>query len=218
MSRIPTITEQELSKLKPAGLDGDFLSRLTDCAEGTHTCLSVDEVAFEARVRALRPRAIPGALHSSLLDALGDTPFAVDEKIVLFNKPSSGTVVMGRKKSAFPFNVAAAAAVALLGSLAAFMIPANTQKGQSAETGDTPESFPAPLPFTTAPSMVAPASFNRNPSETRDVGVIWRGKNEPHRVMRETYMEKVIVMDSAGNPVVKDRPRFEYVIIPEKID
>lgn len=216
MSRIPTITEQELSNLNPAGIDEDFLARLTACAEGTHASLSGDEATFETRLRALRPRAISSALHSSLLAALGDTPFAVDEKIVLFNKPSSGTFAAGRKKSAFRFNVAAAAAVALLGSLAAFMVPAETQKSQSAVTGDMPESFPAPI--TTMPSLVAPASFNRNPSETRDEGVIWRGKNQPHRVLRMTYKEKVIVMDPAGNPVSVDRPRFEYVIIPEKID
>jgi len=216
MSRIPTITEQELSILNPAGLDEDFLSRLTACAEGTHASLSDGEAAFETRLRALRPRVISSALQSSLLEALGDTPFAVDDKIVLFNKPSSGTVATDKKKSAFRFNVAAAAAVALLGSLAAFMVPAKTNQGQTAETGDASESVSPP--FTTAPSMVAPASFNRNPSETRDEGVIWRGKNQPHRVLRMTYMEKVTVMDAAGNTESVERPRFEYVIIPEKID
>ncbi len=216
MSRIPTITEQELSNLNPAGLDEDFLARLTACAEGSHESLSDDEAAFEARLRALRPSPISGALQASLLDSLGDAPFAVDEKIVLFNKSSSATVAVGGKKSAFRFNVAAAAAVALLGSLAAFMIPAETKKVQSADTKDTPESFSAP--FTAAPSLVAPASFNGTPSETRDEGVIWRGKNQPHRVLRMTYMDKVFVLDAVGNPVSVERPRFEYVIIPEKID
>ncbi len=216
MSKIPTITEQELSNLNPAGLREDYLARLTACAEGVHASLSDDEVAFEARLRALRPSVISSALQASLLDSLGDTPFAVDEKIVLFNKPSSAAVAGGAKKISLRFNVAAAAAVALLGSLAAFMIPTETRKELSTETRDAPESFSSPL--STAPSQVAPASFNGNPSETRDEGVIWRGKNQPHRVLRMTYMDKVSVMDAAGNPVSEERPRFEYVIIPEKID
>lgn len=216
MSKIPTITERELSNLNPTGLDDDFLSRLTACAEGTHVQLFDEEAAFEARLRALRPRSIPNALRSSLLDALGDTPFAVDDKILLFNKPSNGASVTGQKKSALRFNIAAAAAVALLGSLAALMVPAETKHVQTAVTGDKSESLSPP--FTTAPSMIAPASFNRNPSETRDEGVIWRGKNQPHRVLRMTYMEKVTVLDAAGNPAIVEKPRFEYVIVPEKID
>lgn len=216
MSRIPTITEQELSNLNPSGLDEAFLVRLTACAEGNHSVLSEDEVAFEMTLRALRPRTIPSALQLSLLDALGDAPFSVDEKIVLFNKPSSGAFTNGSKKTPFRFDIAAAAAVALLGSIAAFMVPAETQKGYNAVTVDPAESIT--IPFTTAPSNVSPAGFNRNLSETRDEGVIWRGKNQPHRVTRMTYMEKAIVIDAAGNPVSVDRPRFEYVIIPEKID
>lgn len=216
MSRIPTVTERELGNLNPAGLDEDFLSRLAACAEGNHARLSDGEAAFEARLRALRPATVPGALESSLLGALGDTPFAVDDKIVLFNKPSSGAAATGTKGSAFRFNVAAAAAVALLGTLAAFMVPAETNQGQAAGTGDTSGS--PPPPFAAAPSLVAPASFSRDPSETRDEGVIWRGKNQPHRVLRMTYMEKVTVMDADGNPTSVERPRFEYVIIPEKID
>lgn len=216
MSRIPTITEQELSNLQPSGLDEDFLARLTACAEGTQLDLSEDEIALESRLRALRPRKIPSALQTSLLDALGDTPFAVDDKIVLFNKPSSGTVRADSKRSSFRFNLGAAAAVALLGSIAAFMVPKETHNDQKTVTGEEPKSFAAPLTIT--PAQVAPASFTRNPSETRDEGVIWRGKNQPHRVLRLTYMDQVMTKDAAGNPISTQRPRVEYVIIPEKID
>ncbi len=216
MSRIPTITEQELSNLHPTGLDEDFLARLTACAEGTQLELSEDELALETRLRAIGPRTIPSALQTSLLATLGDTPFSVDEKIVLFSKPSSGKVMAGNKRSAFRFNIAAAAAVALLGSIAAFMIPAETPNDQKTATGNATESFPAPL--APAPELVAPAFFNPNTSETRDEGVIWQGKNQPHRVLRRTYMDQVLTKDADGNPVTELRPRVEYVIIPEKID
>jgi hypothetical protein len=77
---------------------------------------------------------------------------------------------------------------------------------------------PAIIPNSPEPSNFAPASFNRNLSETRDEGVIWRGKNQPHRVMRLTYMDQVTVTGADGKPVTVEKPRVEYVIIPEKVD
>ncbi len=216
MSRIPTIIEQELSNLQPNGLDEDFLARLTACAEGTQLDLSEEEVAFESRLRAIRPRKVPTSLQNALLDTLSDTPFAVDEKIVLFNKPSSATAASGKKSSAFHLNIAAAAAFALLGSIAALMVPAKNQNDQKTAINNSAESFPPPL--RPSPELVAPAFFNSNPSETQDEGVIWQGKNQPHRVLRRTYMDQVLTKDAAGNPVTELRPRVEYVIIPEKID
>ena len=216
MSRIPTITEQELGNLQPTGLDEDFLARLTACAEETQLELSEDELAFESRLRAIRPRTIPSALQSSLLDVLGDTPFSVDEKIVLFNKSSSATVMAGKKWSAFRFNIVAAAAVALLGSLAAFMVPGEIRNVEKSVTSNVSASFPAPL--TPAPELVAPASFNPNPSVTQDQGAIWRGKNQPNRVLSRTYMDQVLSKDADGNPIIELRPRVEYEITPEKID
>lgn len=215
MSKMPTITEEELNTLHPKGLDEDFLARLAASAEGSDMNLSADEAAFEVYLRSQRPRPIPIALQDSLLVALGDTPFAMDEKIVLFNKPSSGAAIVDKKRSMFRFNIAAAAAVALLGSLAALMVPAETQGRQKTVAGD-PSSLSAPL--ATGASAIAPASFNRNPSETRDEGVIWRGKNEPHRVHRLTYMDQVTVTGADGKMRTTMRPRVEYVIIPEKID
>ena len=219
MSKMPTITEQELSNLQPTGLDEDFLARLTACADGTDLNITEGEAVFEAHLRALRPRPIPGTLKTSLLNALGDTPFALDEIIVLFNKPSSASVMYGKKLSAFRFNVAAAA-VALLGSLTAFLIPEGIRKGQSAETGDATGFVPAPITNTpsqikTAPSQIAPASIS---SHTRDEGVIWSDKNQPHRILRRIYMDQVLTKDAAGNFFPELRPRVEYVIIPDKID
>jgi hypothetical protein len=214
MSLIPTITEQHLRNLNPAGLDGDFLARLTASAEGTLTNLLEDEAAFENQLRAIAPRTIPASLHASLLVTLGDSPFAVDDKILLFNKPTAGSCATGKGRNTFRFNLAAAAAVALLGAIAAFMVPTETAQEQSVDTGDAPESFSAP--FAPVPSLVAP--INRNLSDTRDEGVVWRGKNQPHRVLRLTYMDQVTVLDADGNPVTEQRPRVEYIIIPEKID
>ncbi|MFN9027480.1 MAG: hypothetical protein ACK5VX_14925, partial [Akkermansiaceae bacterium] len=114
------------------------------------------------------------------------------------------------------FNLAAASAVALLGSLAALITP-----GQNNETITyNPERFiQEPSTVTTpTPSTFAPASFNHSLSETRDEGVIWNQANHPHRVLRFTYIERVTLKNGKGELIQVDRPREEYVIIPEKID
>lgn len=214
MSRIPTITEQQLSNLDPTGLDGDFLARLTACAEGTLMNLSEDEAAFENRLRAIHPRTVAFSLQTKLLETLGVTPFAVDDKIVLFNKSAIGRVGTGKNWKSFRYNLAAAAAVALIGIIAAFMVPTETAKDRSADIGADSESFAAPL----APAAALVAPISRNLSGTRDEGVVWRGKNQPHRVLRMTYTDQVTVMDAEGNPVTKQLPHVEYVIIPERLD
>lgn len=219
MPKIPSITEQELRNLAPSGLDEDFLSRLTACAEGTAESLSDDELDFENHLRAIRPRKIPAAFQGKLMAAVGDAPFSVDGTIVLFNKATAGT--KSKKPRRFlHFNIAAAAAVALLGSIAAFMVPGKSAENLGADAGSSKEPIVAPSIIPNSPeiSNFAPASFNANPSETRDEGVIWRGKNQPHRVLRLTYMDQVTVTGADGNPKTVEKPRVEYVIIPEKVD
>lgn len=211
MPKIPTIFEQELRNQAPARLDGALLERLTACAEGSQTEIPEEDREFAARLAAAKPRAIPTALQSSLLEAIGDTPFALDGKIVLFNKQSKPGPA---KLPSFRFpNIAAAAAVALLGALAALMVPG--QGGRETVEADNTNLHPA-API--ANSHFAPASYGRNLSETRDEGVIWSGKNQPHRVLRLTYTDKITMKNDKGETIQVERPRHEYVLIPEKID
>ena len=139
----------------------------------------------------------------------------MDGKIVLFHKgPTEERKVVVRAN--FRRHLTAAAAVALFGSLAALLIP----NGGQAPLADrkTPDTSPlATLPFA-SPTQVAPISFGSKLSETRDEGIVWRGKNQPHRVLRLTYTEQVITKDAAGNTVRTEQPRVEYMIVPEKID
>lgn len=209
MPKIPTIFEQELRNQTPARLDTGFLDRLTASAEGTFTVLADTDASFESLLASVKPRPLPAALQSSLSAALDGTPFAVDEKIVLFH--GSAKAGHGKIPSFRRFNIAAAAAVAILGAAAAFMVPQGGRT-ETAERSNPPEIG------TVASANFAPTSFGRNPSETRDEGVIWRGKNQPHRVLRLTYMENVTTKNADGETIQVQRPHYEYVIIPEKID
>lgn len=214
MSKIPTIAEQKLANLQPNKLDEDFMSRLLASTDDSQTELTDAERQFETSLRKFSPPKLSSSFDSKLIGILNDTPFHVDEKIVLFHKSTS-------RASATPskfrrFNIAAAAAVALLGSLAAWITPA--------PNSDTVEIAPARViqntsPLTTsAPSSFAPAGFNRSLNGTRDEGVIWNPSNRPHRVMRFTYTERVTMKNEKGELIQVERPRVEYVVIPEKLD
>lgn len=209
MPNIPTIFEQELRNHTPAPLDAQFLDRLTACAEGTFTELSDGDEEFESLLGAVNPRPLPSALQASLAATLDGTPFAVDEKIVLFH--GSAKAGHGKSRDFRRFNIAAAAAVALLGAAAAFMVP-QANRAQTAERVNPPASG------TVSSANVAPAAYGRNLSETRDEGVIWHGKNQPHRVWRFTHMENVTTTNADGETIRIQRPHYEYVVIPEKID
>jgi hypothetical protein len=214
MSKIPTIAEQKLADLQPNKLDEDFMSRLLASTDGSLTELTDAERQFETSLCKFSPPKLSSSFDSTLIDILNNTPFHVDEKIVLFHKSTS-------RASAAPskfrrFNIAAAAAVALLGSLAAWITPTPNKE----TVVIVPERIiQQPSPITTqTPSSFAPAGFNRSLSGTRDEGVIWNPSNRPHRVMRFTYMERVTMKNEKGELIQVEQPRVEYVVIPEKLD
>jgi hypothetical protein len=210
MPKIPNIFEEELRSHTPARLDGDLLARLTASAEGTQTDLSNDDVEFEAFLGAVKPRAIPTALKDSLLSSIGDTPFAVDEKIVLFHKSTKATST--RRGSFLRYNVAAAAAVALLGTIAALMVPHPDGGKDKMAAGESPIENPA------ATGVAIETNFTRDSYKTRDEGVFWRSKNQPNRHIRLEFTDKVTMKNRKGEVFQFERPRYEDVIIPEKID
>ena len=221
MPRIPSSEEQALGKLTPAALDEGFLARLTACTDGSATELSAEEMDFEASLRSITPRNVPSALSASLLETLSVAPFAVDEKIVLFNGESKAKAKSGRS-NIFRFNIAAAAAVALLGSLAAFMVP---QKDAISSLTVANDSSRASLDEVAVPYVhpsenqnIAAASFDTSLRETRDEGVRWSSAFQPQRIMRFTYTDEVTVLNDSGEEVQVKRPRIEYVIVPERVD
>lgn len=213
MSKIPTIAEQQLANLQPNQLDEDFMSRLLASADGSLFELTEAELQFESSLRKWSPKKLFPSQDSALLDILNNTPFHVNEKIVLFHKSASrasGTTSKLRR-----FNLAAAAAVALFGSLAAWITPNQTK--ETAEIAPS-KSFNSPRITSPASNSFAPAAFKRNLSNTHDEGVIWNESSRPHRVMRFTYMDRVTLKNEKGDSIHVEKPREEYVIIPEKID
>jgi hypothetical protein len=206
--------EPELLKLKACPLGDDLLNRLEACATGRDMELTDREVQFENDLRKLPPARLSAQELDELAALTHGTPFAVDEKIVLFPKAA------GKTRSTHRPMWRAAAAVALIGAATAFLVP------QRAEQPD-PATAAAPLPPTPTQAQEAlsrptlnlsPASFNRGIAEAQDEGVVWHGPDRPHRVLRIVYMDKVVWRNAQGQVFEVEQPRVEYILVPEKID
>ncbi|MGJ8634221.1 MAG: hypothetical protein ACSHX7_09905 [Luteolibacter sp.] len=220
MSKIPSILEQQLENLRPAGLDEAFLNRLTACAEGEGELLSGEESLAESNLGQKAPSRVPEALQKKLLESIGDTPFSVDGTIVLFNKANKGQAPAGtRKHSNFmKFNIAAAAAVALLGSITALVYPGASGGSGQPMADRAPMTESAPLAEIASPVNYAPASYNRDLSSMRDEGVILQNDRPPYRSFGIIFRDKVTVENENGETIQIEQPRYERVLIPEKID
>ncbi len=212
MSKIPTIAEQQLANLQPGKLDVDFMSRLVASADGSIMELTVEEIEFESYLRKFVPNKISLVTQDRLHGILDGTPFHVDEKIVLFHKSNKQKAAYSSKSRRF--NIAAAAAVALLGSLAAWITPGTDS--HQITTGNPSNQQPSLI--APASNSFSPAGFNRNLKASRDEGVIWNGPQRPHRVLRFTYMDRVTLKNEKGELIQVEQPREEFVIIPEKVD
>lgn len=217
MSKIPSIEEQQLSKLSPTTLDDGLLDRLTACAEGTNSELSIEEVDFEVSLRRIRPRNTPSALSTSLLATLSEAPFAVDEKIVLFNGKGR-TGAKSPKNNILRFNIAAAAAVALLGSVAALMVPQNQTATPVLVGNGTPPAPYEEVEFPYIPALsndsFSTASLNTNELGTSDEVVTWSYPMQSHRIMRPTYFDE----PSGENNLHTNQTRLQYGIVPVSSD
>ncbi len=208
--------EQALRDLGPAPLGEDFLGRLEGAAEGTLAVLSAEEIRHEKALRAHRPLALPADFLACLEGVVADVPFVKDEKIVLFTKAAKTAPVAARRAQARPM-WAAAAAVALIGAATALFIP-----GRQAVTG-TVAARPVVLDQAAGPISADPnfraAGFTRGLGEVADQGVAWDGgAGQPHRVVRVKYLDRVTLKDKDGRTYEVEQPRFEYILIPEKVD
>lgn len=195
--------EAGLTALAPNALDEDFIIRLQGCAEGTWSSLLEDEIHFEHQLRAFPPAALDASYLDTLVAACSNASRTNQADVIQlgehrpFWKSRSG--------------MAAAAAIALLGAVTALFVPHSTKKSPG-----TIANTAMPVP-TVSSSNFIPAGYNRNLSEARSEGVIWRNR-EPHRIVRIVYTERVTLNNSKGERIELEQPRVEYVIVPAEVD
>ena len=207
--------EAALGGLRPVALDRMLLARLADATAGPLTSLNPAEASFENSLRQIQPAALTPALMAALEATLTRGAAPAAPAIVPFPQSAAH-----HPRHAHRPMLAAAAAVALLGAAAALFLPGKGSPHMAA----TPASRPAPTqPFTTPPPSpnsqnFVPAAFNTGLSQASDVGVIWQTKNQPQRVVKVVYWDRVTLVNPDGRKIECEVPRIEYILDPEKID
>jgi len=206
--------EANLRGLRPAALDRKLLARLEDSAKGTLTTADPADAPFEISLRQSQPAKLAPALMAALVATL-DAPHVTT--VVPF--PQAAPAPVGRRHSHRPM-LSAAAAVALLGVAAALFLPGKSRP----RTAATPIAQPPQVaPFANAPAPPAaqnfvPAAFNTGLSQASDEGVLWQSKNQPQRVVKVVYWDRVTLVNPEGRKIEYEKPRVEYILVPEKID
>ncbi len=209
MTPDPSSLEADLRELRASLLDEALLLRLEAAAEGTLTQLSHEEIRFEQFLRESSPARLPAAFLTKLEGVVLDTPFHVNEKIVMFPKGSAATKAP-RTRPIW----GAAAAVALIGAASALLMPSGKAPEKIARQSPPPS---APITSQAAGNFV-PASFNRGLSEVHDEGVVWKSNTQPHSLVRMVYKDKITLKDANGRTFQVEQPRIEYMLVPAKTD
>jgi hypothetical protein len=204
--------ENDLKRLRATALDESLLARLEACVDGSMTRLDPAALEFEQRLRTLSPARLSPELMNSLQATLAAVPFPpAQPKIVRF--PVGGTTTSSRSARPGRQWWGAAAAVAMFGALAGWLVPDGSKPQPVAGSGQ-----PSPGIRSAAPAQLLPASFNRGLSEASDEGVIWHSSEQPHRVFKVVYLERATLKDSSGRTYQIEQPRVEYILVPAKTD
>jgi hypothetical protein len=210
MTQDPSSLEASLRELQPSALDEELLARLEASTDGTLMEPTPAEIRLESELRKNSPSPLTQDFLAELESIFQGVPFPSEENIVLFPK-SPPTLPTPRKRPMW----ATAAAVGLIGALAAFMVP--TTRKAPATASHLPDS-PQTSPPAAASRNFVPASFDSGLSEVHDEGVIWKSNHEPHSLVRVVYKDKITLTDSNGRTVLVEQPRVEYMLVPAKTD
>ena len=197
--------ENDLLQHRAAGLDESLLARLEACAEGSWTNLDPLEIHMERRLSAIAPAPLPDALMERLQATLSAVPYpTAAPKIVSF----PGRAPAARRPQRQWWG--AAAAVALFGALAGWLVPHD-------QTGKSVTKLPQPAPgYPSSKSALVPAAFNRGLSQASDEGIFLHSNNQPHRVLKVVYRDRVTLKDAEGRTYQVEQPRVEYILVPAK--
>lgn len=214
MSSDSSSLDSQLRDLRASALDEALLDRLDACANGQWTRLDPTELAFENSLREFAPAKLPASLMRGLEDITAAVPFPnPDAKILSFPEKSAS------KRHHRGQGWAVAAAVALCGAVTALMMPREGSKNSTTvSTPDPVEASGSPAVPSPAGNRLVPAGFNTGIRETSDQGVIWQPNSAPHRVLKVVSMDKVTYKDASGRIYQIEKPRVDYILVPDKAD
>jgi hypothetical protein len=212
MSSDSSHIDSQLRDLRASALDEALLDRLDACANGQWTRLDPTELAFENSLKESTPASLPASLMRSLEGITAAVPFPnPDARIIEF--PEKAAPIRRHRNQGW----AVAAAVALCGAVTALMVPHEASKpGTIASTPATVGSSPSST--ATSGDRLVPAGFNTGIREASDQGVVWQPNSTPHRVLKVVSMDKVTYKDESGRTYQIEKPRVDYILVPDKAD
>lgn len=197
--------ENSLKAMRPAAPDAACVERLLAAVEGRLTAVEGPLAVLERRLESMKPSALPPAVADALLATVAKVPFPADEKVLLFPGAARRAKSEGARRPWY----AAAAAVAVAGAFSAFMLDGGGSGG-SAPLAKDARALPA--------AGYVPASVDTGLGDASDEGVLWTRDGKPVRMVRVIYKDRVSYRDAAGKVIEIERPRVEYLMVPEKID
>lgn len=161
---------------------------------------------FEEDLERLAPAGLPEGLISRMEAAMAGWQDAEseEEKVVPFPKVEEER--QGGSSRGF---WSAAAAVALLGAVVAFMLPDNNSGNSVAG--------PAAAPNYAAVSF-EPTNLDRNIVQASDGGVVFTNDDRPHRLVRVEYVDHLEYRNAAGAELHVEKPTVKFVLIPVETD
>lgn len=200
--------EDALKAIRPASLAPASMDRLLAAVEGRGLAADPALVSVENSLGSMTPRAVRSEAADAMLATVSTVPFPVDEKVVLF--PGSSKPVE-KSASRRPW-YAAAAAMAVAGAFSAMMVEQPRVKS-GRPLAATDSAIPG-----RQPTGFVPASVGSGLEEAKDEGVMWTNDGKPVRMVRVIYMDKAKYRNPQGEIIEFERPRVEYLMVPEKID
>jgi hypothetical protein len=222
MSQDLTSLENDLRKLRPALLDQAMIERLEGCAAGNWDRTRPLELQVEHTLRNNAPAPLDEMMIARILSEVTSVPFPQQEPKILPFPASATAPAASRPARQSSRWLASAAAVAIMGALAAMMVPQPTGNGSNLATRDTPrssESRPTAQASARPSSFpLVPAGLNRSLREASDEGVVLNNQHLPHRILKFVYNEQVTYKDNQGRTYQVEQPRVEYFIVPAKTD
>lgn len=213
--------ENALKSLRPEGFSAAYLDRLTAAVEGRAQQVEPALQNVERALGSMMPLSLSQEFSNRCLDIVSRVPFPVDEKVVLFPGKSRTEKQPAARR---PWWVAAAA-VAMAGAFSATFVGGDKSSSHSVASSDT--NIPAPLARNfdnvaysspAAPGNFVPASAHTGVQEAHDEGVVWNQQGNPVRMYRVIYMDTVKLRRADGKIEEVQRPREEYLAVPEKVD
>ena len=206
--------ENILCSLKPAGLSERTLARLEDAVCGQRE-VDASLRPLEALLVGQKPRALDEKTMARFHAIVADVPFALTDKVLMFPGSHKDAVAAPQAKHPRVKRMLAAAAVAAIGGLAAFLIPVD-QTAQPLASSSDGGNLPL-LPAKTMSPGIVTTSYGSGIQKAADEGVIWTQNRQPKRVLRFRYQDRVLVRDENGIERMLFIPREELMIVPEKI-